>query len=155
MIKAEEQIPTTTAHYDKLVSILGKKYIRSDIHNPFDFIALASKGINAHVILNFRKHFNIPRGFAAELLNVSEPTVYRWIRENKKLERNFSVQLFELADLFLTGSEVFESKENFFKWLELPNTAFGGLQPKELLEVPGGIAKVRDLLGRIEHGVYS
>lgn len=145
----------TTAHYDKLISILGKKYIQSDVYSPFDFITIAAKGINANVIINFRDYFAISRGFAAYLLNVSEPTIYRWLRTSKKLERNVSVQLFELTDLFLYGSEVFENKENFFKWIDLPNAAFGGLQPKELLDIPGGIAKVYDLLGRIEHGVYS
>jgi len=146
---------TTTAHYEKLVDILGKKYIKATIESPYDFITIATTGVNAHVIANFRNHFGIPRDLTAELLNVSEPTIYRWIRSNKQLERNYSVQLFELADLFLYGSEVFESKENFFKWLDLPNAALGGLEPKTLLEIPTGISKVRDLLGRIEHGVYS
>ena len=150
-----EEKKTTTRHFEHLLKILGKKYIRTKIESPFDFITIASKGINANIIVNFRNHFDIPRSYAAELLNVSEPTIYRWIRNNKKLERNYSVQLFELADLFLYGSEVFENKTDFFKWLELPNTALGGLEPKELLEIPGGIAKVKELLGRIEHGVYS
>lgn len=146
---------TTTRHYDQLIEILGKKYIRAKIESPFDFITIASRGINANIILNFRNHFNISRTYAAELLNISEPTIYRWVRNNKKLERNYSIQLFELTDLFLYGSEVFEDKTNFFKWLELPNTALCGLEPKELLEVPGGVYKVKELLGRIEHGVYS
>lgn len=146
---------TTTRHFERLQGILGKEYIRTKIESPFDFITIASEGVDANIILNFRNHFNIPRAYAAELLNVSEPTIYRWIRTNKKLERNYAVQLFELADVFLFGSEVFESKINFFKWLELPNTALGGLEPKALLEIPGGIAKVKELLGRIEHGVYS
>ena len=155
MTTTEKKKTLTTGHYDKLLSILGKKYIKSKIESPYDFITIASKGISAHVIINFRNHFKIARDFTAELLNVSEPTIYRWVRNNKKLERNYSVQLFELTDLFLYGSEVLESKENFFKWLELPNTALGGLEPKELLEIPGGISKVKDLLGRIEFGVYS
>ena len=150
-----EEKKTTTKHFENLLEILGKKYIRTKIESPFDFITIATKGVNANIIVNFRNHFNIPRAYTAELLNVSEPTIYRWIRSNKKLERNYSVQLFELADLFLYGSEVFENKTNFFKWLELPNTALGGLEPKELLEIPGGIAKVKELLGRIENGVYS
>lgn len=149
------KIQSTTGHYDKLIEILGKKFIRSKIESPFDFITIASKGINAHVISNFRMHFKIPRDFTADLLNVSEPTIYRWIRTNKKLDRNHSVQLFELTDLFLFGTDVFESRDNFFKWLSMPNTALGGLEPKELLEIPGGVSKVKDLLGRIEHGVYS
>lgn len=150
-----EKKSTITDRYKELIRILGKKYIRSKVESPFDFITIASKGVDAQIIVNFRNHFKISRGLAAELLNVSEPTIYRWIRYNKKLERNYSVQLFELTDLFLYGTEVFESKENFFKWLDLPNAAFGGLEPKDLLKVPGGISKVHDLLGRIEHGIYS
>ncbi len=146
---------TTTAHYDKLVDILGKKYINSRIESPFDFITIASKGVDAQVILNFKRHFKLPRDYTALLLNVSEPTIYRWLRNNKKLEKTYAVQLFEVADLFLSGAEIFESSGNFFKWLELPNAALGGLEPKKLLEFPGGVSKVRDLLGRIEHGVYS
>jgi putative toxin-antitoxin system antitoxin component (TIGR02293 family) len=154
MIK-KKIVSSTTEHYEKLVRILGKKFIRQQIESPFDFITIASKGINAHIITNFRVHFELPRNVTAELLNVSEPTIYRWIRDNRKLDRNHSVQLFELTDLFLYGAEVLESRDNFFNWLALPNTALGGLEPKELLEVPEGIAKVKDLLGRIEFGVYS
>jgi putative toxin-antitoxin system antitoxin component (TIGR02293 family) len=89
------------------------------------------------------------------MLNISEPTIYRWIKANKQLERNISVKLFEIADLFLYGTEVFGSREDFFKWLNLPNTALGRMEPRELIEIPGGVSKVKDLLGRIEHGVYS
>ncbi|MFT4681797.1 MAG: putative toxin-antitoxin system antitoxin component (TIGR02293 family) [Granulosicoccus sp.] len=152
MIKTKE---TTTKHYQNLRGLLGKKYIKSKVESPFDFISIANKGVNANVILNFRNYFNIERQEAAEMLNVSAPTIYRWIRENKTLDRNCSVQLFELADLFLYGSEVFVDKENFFKWLELSNTALGGMEPKDLLDIPGGISKVRAILGRIEYGVYS
>jgi putative toxin-antitoxin system antitoxin component (TIGR02293 family) len=146
---------TTTGHYKTLIDILGRKYIKAKIESPYDFINIASKGVSAQVIANFRKHFNIPRELAAEMLNVSAPTIYRWIRENKKLDRNYSVQLFELADLFLYGTEVFENDETFFNWLKLPNTALGGIEPQDLLEIPGGVSKVRDLIGRIEYGVYS
>lgn len=148
-------IPSTTQHFSKLKQILGKQYIRTTIESPFDFITIAAKGVNAHIIINFRNHFNIPRAFAAELLSISEPTLYRWIKGNKTLQKNYSIQVFELADLFLQGTEVFESQDNFFKWLALPNPALGGLEPKALLDIPGGIAKVKDLLGRIEFGVYS
>ena len=152
MIKEKE---STTEHYKKLIEVLGKKYVKAEVESPFDFIHIANKGINANVIKNFRVYFNLSRNLTAHMLNISEPTLYRWTKANKNLERNFSVKLFEIADLFLYGSEVFENKQNFFKWLNLPNTALGGLEPQELVEIPGGVSKVRDILGRIEHGVYS
>ena len=154
MIK-EREIETTTEHYKKLIHVLGKRNVKSKIESPYDFIHIASKGINAVVIKNFRDYFNISREDTAHMLNISSPTLYRWIRSNKNLEKNYSIQLFELTDLFLYGIDVFGNKENFLKWLNLPNTALGRLEPNELLEVPGGISKVKDVLGRIEHGIYS
>jgi len=142
-------------YYKALKDILGHQYIKSEIESPFDFITIASNGIDAHVITNFKEHFNFHRDYVAELLSISAPTIYRWIKENKKLDRNYSVQLLELTYLFLYGSEVFQSQGNFFKWLNIPNNALGGLEPKELLDIPNGMTKVRDLLGRIEYGVYS
>lgn len=149
------EINPTTVHLDELRTVLGKKYIKTRVESQFDFIDIASKGINANVISNFRQYFNLSQMSTAEILNVSEPTIYRWTKSNKKLERNFSVKLFEISELFLIGSEVFGNQERFFKWLELPNTALGGMEPRELIEIPEGVSKVRDVLGRIEHGVYS
>ena len=152
MIKEER---LTTDHYKKLVDVLGRKYVKYEVESPFDFIHIANEGVNANVVKNFRIYFNLSRDIVAEILNVSAPTLYRWAKSEKSLERNFSIKLFEIADLFLYGIEVFESQENFFKWLNLPNTALGGLQPIELIEIPNGVSKVRDVIGRIEHGVYS
>ena len=151
----KSKISTTTEHLDELRTVLGKNYIKSHVESQFDFIKIASRGINANVIKNFRAYFNLSRNNTAEFLNVSEPTIYRWTKSNKKLDRNFLVKLFEISELFLLGSKIFQTKENFFKWLNLPNTALGGMEPRELIEIPEGVSKVRDILGRIEHGVYS
>jgi len=152
MIRAAE---TSTKHYKKLIEVLGKRNVKSKIESPFDFIHIANKGINAVIIKNFRDYFSISKEDTALMLNISSPTIYRWIKSNKCLDKNYSILLFELTDLFLYGIDVFNSKDNFIKWLNLPNTALGGLEPQYLLEVPGGISKVKDIIGRIEHGVYS
>ncbi len=150
-----EDMELTTTHFEELRVVLGKEFIRSKFESPFDFIKIANNGVNANVIKNFRNYFNLSLNSTAHMLNISEPSIYRWTKANKTLERNISVKLFEISELFLVGSEVLGSKENFFKWLNLPNTAFGGMQPSELIEIPEGVSKVRDTLGRIEHGVYS
>ncbi len=151
----EGKIENTTERYRRLRIILGEEFIKKDIESSFDYIIYASKGIRADIIKNFIKNFNVSQEITANFLNISSPTIYRWIKNKKKLERNYSVKIFEIAELFLYGSDVFESNENFTKWLKLPNTALGGMEPIELLEIPGGVSKVNDIIGRIEHGVYS
>ncbi|TXE13302.1 antitoxin Xre/MbcA/ParS toxin-binding domain-containing protein [Algoriphagus aquimarinus] len=145
----------TIDRYQKLNEVFGKDNLKERVDSPFDFITLATKGINSDAVVHFSVYFNLSKNFTATLLNLSEPTLYRLLRSKQDLKRNSSVQLLEAADLFLYGIEVFESKENFFKWLHLPNTSLGDIEPQELIEIPGGISKVRDVLGRIEHGVYS
>lgn len=149
------EIETSTEHYKTLIEILGKKQLKSKVESPFDFIQIATNGVSADVIQNFRIHFNLSRDLMASMLNISTPTLYRWTRSNKNLDRNFSIKLFEITDLFLYGSEVFGNDSNFLKWLNLPNTALGGMEPIDLIEMPSGVSKVKDIIGRIEHGVYS
>lgn len=153
--KMEQKIESTTEHYKKLIEVLGEEYLKEKVESPFDFIHIATDGISANVLRNFRVYFNLSHDLTANMLNVSAPTLYRWTRSNKNLDRNFSVKLLEITDLFLYGSEVFGNNKNFFKWLNLPNSALGGMEPLDLIEIPGGVSKVKDVIGRIEHGVYS
>ena len=51
--------------------------------------------------------------------------------------------------------EVLESEENARRWLTSPQFGLGGAVPLEYAETEVGAREVEDLLGRIEHGVYS
>lgn len=142
-------------NYSELKSILGKKYVSSRLESNFDFITAADKGVNSQVISNFRKYFNLSLEVTSEMLNISEPTIYRWLKNNKNLDRNSSIKIMEVTSLFLYGIDVFGKKDKFFSWLNLPNIAIGGMVPNSLIGLPEGVSKVRDLLGRIEHGIFS
>ena len=41
------------------------------------------------------------------------------------------------------------------RWLHTPNQALGGQRPLDLLDTDLGSRQVEEVLGRIEHGVYS
>jgi acyl carrier protein len=53
------------------------------------------------------------------------------------------------------ATEVFENAEIAEDWLNSPNFALGDKVPYDLLDTDAGIEQVRNLLGRIEYGVYS
>ncbi|GJQ61676.1 MAG: hypothetical protein SCALA702_07290 [Melioribacteraceae bacterium] len=142
----------TIERYENIRLMLSRDF---EIESPFDFIQIANEGVSAQMIKKIMTGFNFSHSLAAKLLNVSEPTIYRWLRSDKTLDRNISIRLLEITDLFLYGEEVFGVRDKFFKWLSLPNTALGNMEPVELLEFPDGASKVRDIIGRIEFGVYS
>ena len=57
--------------------------------------------------------------------------------------------------IMIRAVEVLGSREEASRWLHAPNPALGGQTPLELLDTDLGSRQVEDVLGRIEHGVYS
>ncbi len=49
----------------------------------------------------------------------------------------------------------FENQPDFDRWLHSEIPALGGIRPVTLLETETGRQQVRDILGRIEWGIYS
>jgi len=57
--------------------------------------------------------------------------------------------------LLRRAKRVIGSKELALQWLKTPAFGLGGRIPLEVAETPEGAREVMDLLGRIEHSVYS
>lgn len=78
---------------------------------------------------------------------------------NKKGAEHFSAALSErivsVADLYSYGFAVFEDEAKFNEWVFRPNKALGGKQPFELLDNYFGREEVKNVIGRIDYGVYS
>lgn len=66
-----------------------------------------------------------------------------------------SERIYELARLFGMGYEVFDSKEDFKKWLMTPSKALGNKIPFELLDSSFGFEMVENEIDRIQYNVYS
>lgn len=131
---------------------MAEEYV---VNSSLDYLTLARKGVPSRLVTAFKERYGFTVATVATLLNVSEPSLYRWIKTDHVLDKIQTVKILELADLFTYGIDVLGTKDQFLQWLELSNAALGGLCPLELLEYPEGISKVRDVLGRIEYGVFS
>lgn len=81
-------------HYNDIIKILGKN-INSNIESPFDYISIAEKGLNVEVGSRFKEFFDLSQSKTADLLDVYEPTLYRWVKNKKTLSRNHAIKLLE------------------------------------------------------------
>lgn len=88
------------------------------------------------------------------MLGLSKATFHR-----RKAEGKFSPaesdRLVRFARLMGRATEVMESEERARQWLSSPQFGLGGAVPLHFAETEVGAREVEDLLGRIEHGVYS
>ena len=89
-----------------------------------------------------------------DALGIPQSTLAR--RKNQgTLTAEESAKVVRLARCISRASGVFGDLDNAVAWLKHPNRALGGVTPISLLDTDVGMEAVSDLLGRIEHGVFS
>ncbi|MDA1052186.1 MAG: DUF2384 domain-containing protein [Planctomycetota bacterium] len=77
-------------------------------------------------------------------------------KENGKLNSVESERLLRLTFLFEQAVDLFEGDVDAARdWLETPNKGLGGETPLRLAETEIGAREVENLIGRLEHGVFS
>jgi putative toxin-antitoxin system antitoxin component (TIGR02293 family) len=64
-------------------------------------------------------------------------------------------QFLRLACQYDKAVEVFEDPQMARKWLKEPSWALGDVTPLQYADTELGAQEVEDLLGRIEHGVFT
>jgi putative toxin-antitoxin system antitoxin component (TIGR02293 family) len=91
----------------------------------------------------------------SKYLNLSERTMQRYKKEHKHFDSIYAEKILEITLLYQNGEEVFGSSELFNQWMNIENTALGGVKPKSLLDSTFGINLIKDELTRLEQGVVS
>lgn len=115
---------------------------------------VVEKGISKESLENLKEMAGLDYDQLAQLLNVARATLINK-RSPEKFNTDLSDKIMSLADIFSYGFEVFENKENFRKWLKSPLRALGGKSPFDVLHTSFGREEVRNIIGRMEYGVYS
>ena len=132
----------------------GKKVLRRDIRDHFDFIELGSRGVPKRALMNLADYLHLSIGQIAQLLSVSERTIQRY-GAGEHFSRVVSEQILHIAEVAAKGAEVFGDKENFLAWLNQPSIALANEAPVNLLKSRFGADMVLEELGRMEHGVFA
>jgi putative toxin-antitoxin system antitoxin component (TIGR02293 family) len=88
------------------------------------------------------------------LLGISKATLHRR-KAGGRLAPAESDRVVRFARLMGRAVVVLESEATARQWLSSPQFGLGGAVPLEYAETELGAREVEDLLGRLEHGVYS
>ena len=117
-------------------------------------IEVVRRGLTKQDLEQVKESFGLDYETLAKVLSVAKATLFNK-KGTERFSSSLSEKIFALADLYSYGFSVFESKELFNAWMEQENRALGNIRPFELLDTMIGVAEVKNIIGRIEHGVYS
>jgi len=130
--------------------ILGTKKSKTRL----SLIDLSRTGISMKILSNILAYTSLNMKEVAGILPISERQLVRY-EKSHVLKKEISSHLIQVVELYARGYDVFEDKGNFDTWMRRPNKALNKHMPLALLDTSLGIQMVADILGRIEHGVYS
>ncbi|WP_148203023.1 type II RES/Xre toxin-antitoxin system antitoxin [Thiobacillus denitrificans] len=139
----------------ELASLLGR--MTADDQKPIvptDWLFAIRKGFSSRALDSFGQNINATDAELAKMLGLSVRTLARR-RRMLILTPNESDRLYRLARVVVRAGDVFDHRANGLVWLRSPNAALGGLTPMSMLDTDIGTEIVKDLLGRIEYGVFS
>jgi putative toxin-antitoxin system antitoxin component (TIGR02293 family) len=122
--------------------------------SSFEKFELIQDGISKKALQNLKEKAALDYDQLAQVLNVGRATLINK-KGNEKFSQDLSDKILGLADIYSYGYEVFEDHARFNRWVFRPNQALGGQAPFDLLHNSFGREEVKNLIGRIDYGVYS
>ena len=119
-----------------------------------DLIEAITDGLPASLARELAQKLNVTLEDMAGLLRLNPRTLQRRLEEGL-LNLTESERLWELSRLFYRAVDVLESEAGAVHWFKNPIQALGWATPLAYARTAVGLRELDNILGRIEHGVYS
>jgi putative toxin-antitoxin system antitoxin component (TIGR02293 family) len=121
---------------------------------PSKLIEALRVGLPVQELIELQANLKVPMEKLVPRLGISKATLHRR-KATGRLDPAESDRVVRFARLMGKAVEVMESDDNARQWLTSPQFGLGGAVPLDYADTEVGAREVEDLLGRIEHGVYS
>jgi putative toxin-antitoxin system antitoxin component (TIGR02293 family) len=154
MVIIDVAIPDHGSYHSRTAIIVEKTDRPEWQMTAVEKMDMVREGVSKKKLESLKSKTNLDYDKLSTILSTTRATLI-----NKKGTEHFSTALSErivsIADLYSYGFEVFEDESKFNEWIFRPNQALGGKQPFELLDNHFGREEVKNVIGRINYGVYS
>lgn len=112
------------------------------------------RGLPMAALDRLSRAMDTPIARLAEIARIAPRTLARRRKEGR-LQPEESERIYRLAALFERAVDVLGGRKPACAWMQAPARALGGVSPLQFADTEVGAREVEDLLGRLEHGVYS
>jgi putative toxin-antitoxin system antitoxin component (TIGR02293 family) len=138
----------------EIVEVLGGGKAGVQVKSTEDLKQWIREGLPFSSLEGVMERFGLKREEVSWALDLPSRTLARR-KQEKRLSPGESDRLFRVARIAVRAAEVLGGQERASQWLHASNRALGGQAPVELLDTDLGSRQVEDVLGRIEHGIFS
>jgi len=136
-------------------SVALRSSLGFQVAHPTDLIPKIEEGFSFAALTSFVSASGFSIAYTADIVGIPERTLARRKRENR-LSSEESERLLRISKLFDDSLSLFDGdREAAVNWLRTPKKALRNQSPLHFARTEIGAREVEDLIGRIEHGVFS
>jgi putative toxin-antitoxin system antitoxin component (TIGR02293 family) len=112
------------------------------------------KGLPISAFEKIQKKLDVSADTLASTVNIASRTLARRKKEGR-FRPDESERGLRIASVFDRALQVLHNQNRVQLWFKSPQKGLNGKTPLEYADTEPGAREVEDLLGRLEHGVYS
>lgn len=114
-----------------------------------------NKGLDYSVFIKLAQHSKIEKSELATAVTIPPATLNRRSKAGK-FSKDESDRLYRYAEIFTQTLNLFEGDvEGACQWLRTPDRGLGDRRPIDMISTSAETEGVLNLIGRLEHGVFS
>lgn len=126
-----------------------------EIDDNHEMACRVEEGLPVVDVVAFGKHAGFSNDEIARLIQIPPRTYARRVASKSRLKVHEGERAVRLMRLYQRAREVFGTDENTRGWFHGKIRALGGKTPLEYARTEPGAREVENIIGRIEHGVFS
>lgn len=125
------------------------------VKNSIELIKHVEEGLAFTVVEALQQQMDLPTKEMARLLDIKFRTLLRR-KEAGRLQPAESDRVLRASRLFARAQDLFDGDQEAARgWLTKPQRALGGATPLEIAKTEVGAREVEQIIGRLEHGVFT
>ena len=125
------------------------------VHDNHAMVLRVEEGLPVMDVVNFGKQAGFTNEELAKMINVPARTYARRIADKGRLKIHEGERAARIMRIFDRAKQLFVTEEDVRKWLHAELPALGWRTPIDYAQTEPGAREVENLIGRIEHGVFS
>lgn len=125
------------------------------IHDNSAMARRVEEGLPVLEVVQFGRQAGFSTDELARLIQIPSRTYARRIASKGRLKVPEGERAVRIMRLFEQAKRVFVTDENTRGWFNARILALGGKTPLEYAQTEPGAREVENIIGRIEHGVFS
>lgn len=125
------------------------------VHDNHAMVQRVEEGLPVMEVVKFGKQAGFTNDELAKLINIPARTYARRVAAKARLKLHEGERAARLMRIFDRAKQLFVTEENVRKWLHAELPALGWRTPIDYAQTEPGAREVENLIGRIEHGVFS